>query len=118
MCKPTRGILDFAGGVLRKAYGAGMLPDGPRRPFFVSLGNRRGDLVGRSALHPGGVYTRHVVNVCRTGLNCRVHIRCLRVSRRVEQLIGRAATWRAIDVIAYYRIRRATGRIPIQGYLM
>ena len=38
-------ILDFAGGVLRKVYGAG---NAVRRPATAlsRLGNRRGDLVG------------------------------------------------------------------------
>ena len=58
----------------------------------VDLRNCHGDIVGRSAFHPGGVDTFYVVGISCPTLDGAIHIRRLGVNGRVEQLIrGTAA---------------------------
>jgi len=43
-----------------------------------------------------------------------IHIGGCSITRRIQECIRRAAAWCTVDVIACYRIRGTSGRIPTQ----
>ena len=72
----------------------------------------RADHVGGSTFSPGIVDTFYNVIVGLPALDGAIHVYRLGIVQRAQQLKTGGAAWCSIDVIACYRIIRATGLYP------